>query len=71
MIIALHVSIAVIIVSLCLIMVLEVLDGIIFHQYQIIIKEMLDELDRIGEEVAKTETREELSRQRSENKFNK
>ena len=63
MIIALHVSIAVVIVSLCLIMVL---DGIIFHQYQILIKEMLDELDRIGEEVAKTETREEPSRQKCE-----
>ena len=68
MIIALHVSIAVTIVSLCLIMVLDV---IIFHQYQILIKEMLEELDRIGEEVAKTETREEPSRQKSENKFNK
>ena len=59
MIIALHVSIAVIIVLLCLIMIL---DGIIIHQYQILIKEMLEELDRIGEEVAKTETREESSR---------
>ena len=29
-------------------------------------KEMLEELDRIGEEVAKTETREEPSRQKSE-----
>lgn len=63
MIIALHVSIAVVIVLLCLIMIL---DGIIFHQYQILIKEMLEELDRIGEEVAKTETREEPSRQKSE-----
>ena len=63
MIIALHVSIAVIIVSLCLIMIL---DGIIIHNYKILIKEMLEELDRIGEEVAKTETREESSRQKSE-----
>ena len=63
MIIALHVSVAVVIVLLCLIMIL---DGIIFHQYQILIKEMLDELDRIGEEVVKTETREEPSRQKSE-----
>ncbi len=63
MIIALHVSIAVVIVLLCLIMIL---DGIIFHQYQILIKEMLDELDRIGEEVTKTATREEPSRQKSE-----
>lgn len=63
MIIALHVSIAVVIVLLCLIMVL---DGIIFHQYQILIKEVLEELDRIGEEVAKTETREQPSRQKSE-----
>ena len=63
MIIALHVSIAVVIVLLCLIMVL---DGIIFHQYQILIKEILEELDRIDEEVAKTETREEPSRQKSE-----
>lgn len=63
MIIALHVSIAVIIVLSGLIMIL---DGIIFHQYQILIKEMLEELDRIGEEVAKTETREEPSRQKSE-----
>lgn len=50
MIIALHVSIAIIIVSLCLIMIL---DGIIFHQYQILIKEMLDELGRIGAELQK------------------
>ena len=63
MIIALHVSIAVVIVLLCLIMIL---DGIIFHQYHILIKEMLDELDRIGEEVAKTKTREEPSRQKCE-----
>ena len=63
MIIALHVSITVVIVLLCLIMIL---DGIIIHQYQILIKEMLEELDRIGEEVAKTETREEPSRQKSE-----
>lgn len=63
MIIALHVSIAVIIVLLLLIMIL---DGIILHQYQILIKEMLEELDRIGEEVAKTETREEPSRQKPE-----
>ena len=63
MIIALHVSIVVIIVLLCLIMIL---DGIILHQYQILIKEMLEELDRIDEEVAKTETREESSRQKSE-----
>ena len=63
MIIALHVSIAVVIVSLCLIMIL---DGIIIHNYKILIKEMLEELDRIGEEVAKTETREEPSRQKSE-----
>lgn len=68
MIIALYISVAAIIVALCLIMVL---DGIILHQYQILIKEMLEELDRIGEEVAKTETREEPSRQKSENKFNK
>ena len=63
MIIALHVSIAVVIVSLCLIMIL---DGIIIHNYKILIKEMLEELDRIGEEVAKIETREEPSRQKSE-----
>ena len=63
MIIALHVSIAVVIVSLCLIMIL---DGIIIHNYKILIKEMLEELDRIDEEVAKTETREESSRQGSE-----
>ena len=63
MIIALHVSIAVIIVLSGLIMVL---DGIIFHQYHILIKEMLEELDRIGEEVAKTETREEPPRQKPE-----
>lgn len=63
MIIALHVSIAVVIVLLCFIMIL---DGIIIHNYKILIKEMLEELDRIGEEVAKTETREELTRQKSE-----
>ena len=63
MIIALHVSIAVIIVSVCLIIAL---DGIIIHNYKILIKEMLEELDRIGEEVAKTATREEPSRQKSE-----
>lgn len=59
MIIALHVIVAIIIVSACLIIVL---DGIIFHQYQILIKEMLDELDRIGEEVTRTATREEPPR---------
>lgn len=68
MIITLYISVAAIIVALCLIMVLY---GITFHQYQILIKEMFEELDRIGKEVAKLKPEKSRLVKNAKNRFNK